>query len=578
MVFSWGSIVTEIMSMICRDGIQLRKNAWQDGVAGTNCPIPPGQSWTYNFKIKDQIGSFYYYPSLLFQKAAGGFGSISVNPRRAIPTPFAPPAADFVVLIGDWYKTDHKVRHPSKPYPYNLSLQFIASLVPSLSTHHSWLVIMLMETARSQSCKPDEILDSFKSSLLLPNIMWHSMILTNCTTMLNQNYAICSSRFWGLSWTTVICWVRLMVFLSMAKDPLRPHSLSIKVRAPNLQCTDFVQATTEAHLRRNSSWNEEHSLSDPVQWIEDKLCEKSSNQRTVISDRLISFASSGKTYRLRISNVGLVQTLNFRIQGHRLLLVETEGSYVAQTYYSTLDVHVGQSYSVLVTMDQSIPADFHIVASSRFAWPTLYGLAVLHYSTSHRGLVPGDLPRAPNDVQSSYEQARSIRWALACQFPLQVLSFPQSSRLVFNLERLVWNIPLLVSVQACRWNLTAGAARPNPQGSYHYGWIKINKTYVFANSALKVKDKERFAVNGVSSLRSSTPLKLADYLKLDGVFHVGSIPDHPIDWATPSVASSVVAGDFQAFVEIVFQNPENHMQSWHIDGYAFFVVGCVKKT
>jgi iron transport multicopper oxidase len=108
------------------------------------------------------------------------------------------------------------------------------------------------------------------------------------------------------------------------------------------------------------------------------------------------------------------------------------------------------------------------------------------------------------------------------------------------------------SVQACRLNLTAGAARPNPQGSYHYGWIKVN---------------------GVISLRPSTPLKLADYLKLDGVFHVGSIPDHPIDWATRSVASSVVAGDFRAFVEIVFQNPENTLQSWHMDGYAFFVVG-----
>jgi iron transport multicopper oxidase len=107
--------------------------------------------------------------------------------------------------------------------------------------------------------------------------------------------------------------------------------------------------------------------------------------------------------------VGLVQTLNFRIQGHRLLLVETEGSYVAQTYYSTLDVHVGQSYSVLVTMDQSVPADFHIVASSRFAWPTLYGLAVLHYSTSDKGFVSGDLPPALYDVQSSFEQARSIR-------------------------------------------------------------------------------------------------------------------------------------------------------------------------
>jgi iron transport multicopper oxidase len=118
---------------------------------------------------------------------------------------------------------------------------------------------------------------------------------------------------------------------------------------------------------------------------------------------------AGKTYRLRISNVGSQHTLNFRIEGHRLLLVETEGSYVIQTYYTSLDIHVGQSYSVMVTMDQSVAADFYVVASTRFSEPVLYGLAVLHYSTSRKGLNPGVLPPGPNDIDFSFEQARSIR-------------------------------------------------------------------------------------------------------------------------------------------------------------------------
>lgn len=126
---------------------------------------------------------------------------------------------------------------------------------------------------------------------------------------------------------------------------------------------------------------------------------------------------AGKTYRFRISNVGLTQTFNFRIQGHRLLLVETEGCYVAQTYYTSLDVHLGQSYSVLVTMDQSIPADFHIVASTRFGWNKLFGLAVLHYNGSSRGFLSEDLPPAPTDGLSSLEQARSIRCLLSWPHP-----------------------------------------------------------------------------------------------------------------------------------------------------------------
>lgn len=92
-----------------RNGIQQRRNSWQDGVYGTNCPIPPGRNFTYVMQFKDQIGSFFYFPSLAFHKAAGGFGGIRVLSRPLIPVPFPPPAGDFTLLIGDWYKANHSV-------------------------------------------------------------------------------------------------------------------------------------------------------------------------------------------------------------------------------------------------------------------------------------------------------------------------------------------------------------------------------------------------------------------------------------------------------------------------------------
>jgi FtsP/CotA-like multicopper oxidase with cupredoxin domain len=95
-----------------RNGIQQRKNSWQDGVSGTNCPIPPGQNYTYRMQAKDQIGSFFYYPSLAFHKAAGGFGAIRINSRPRVPVPFPPPADEYTVLIGDWYNATHKVLRP----------------------------------------------------------------------------------------------------------------------------------------------------------------------------------------------------------------------------------------------------------------------------------------------------------------------------------------------------------------------------------------------------------------------------------------------------------------------------------
>jgi hypothetical protein len=59
--------------------------------------------------VKDQIGSFYYFPTLAFHKAAGGFGGIRILSRPRIPVPFPDPAGDYTILIGDWYKANHTV-------------------------------------------------------------------------------------------------------------------------------------------------------------------------------------------------------------------------------------------------------------------------------------------------------------------------------------------------------------------------------------------------------------------------------------------------------------------------------------
>lgn len=238
----------------------------------------------------------------------------------------------------------------------------------------------------------------------------------------------------------------------------------------------------------------------------------------------------GKTYRLRISNVGLEHSLNFRIQGHKMKLVEVEGTHTLQTTFSSLDVHLGQSYSVLITADQ--PAhDYYVVVSSRFTSKVLTTTGILRYANS-AGAASGPIPGGPTiQIDWSLNQARAIRT-----------------------------------------NLTASGPRPNPQGSYHYGMINTTRTIRLQNTAGQVNKKQRYAVNSVSFIPADTPLKLADYFKIGGVFSVGSIPDQP-NGASIHLATSVMGADYRAFIEIVFENPENIVQSWHLDGYAFFVVG-----
>ncbi|KAE8694034.1 L-ascorbate oxidase-like protein [Hibiscus syriacus] len=360
------------------NGVKQRKNSWQDGVLGTNCPIPPNSNYTYKFQAKDQIGSYNYFPSTLMHRAAGGFGALNIIHRSVIPIPYANPDGDFTLLVGDWFKTNHKIMQQSldagNPLPF-----------------------------------PDGVL---------------------------------------------------------------------------------INGQT---------------------------------QSTFTGDQ-------GKTYMFRISNVGLSTSLNFRIQGHKMKLVEVGGSHVIQNLYDYLDIHVGQSVTILVTLDQP-PKDYYIVASTRFTETVLTATGVLHYSNSN-ALVSGPIPAAPvNQFDWSMEQARTYRW-----------------------------------------NLTSNAARHNPQGSFHYGQITPTKTFVLANSASSINGKLRYAVNGVSYINPDTPLNLADHFNIPGDFSTNSISAVPSGRAA-TVATSVMPTSLHDLIEVVFQNNENTIQAWHLDGYDFWVAG-----
>uniref|UniRef100_A0A5B7A3R4 Putative monocopper oxidase-like protein SKU5 n=1 Tax=Davidia involucrata TaxID=16924 RepID=A0A5B7A3R4_DAVIN len=380
-------------------GIQQRRSSWQDGVLGTNCPIPPKWNWTYQFQVKDQIGSFFYFPSLNFQRASGGYGGFIINNRAIISIPFATPDGDITILIGDWYTRNH--------------------------------------------------------------------------TALRRT-------------------------LNGGKDLGMPDGVVINGKGPYRYNTTLVPdgidyETIEVH--------------------------------------------PGKTYRIRVHNVGVSTSLNFRIQNHNLLLAETEGSYTVQQNYTSLDIHVGQSYSFLLTTDQNASTDYYIVASARFVneslWQRVTGVAILHYSNS-KGKASGPLPDPPQDQFDktfSMNQARSIRW-----------------------------------------NVSASGARPNPQGSFRYGSINVTDVYVLKNKPpVMINGKRRTTLSGISFVNPVTPIRLADQYKLKGAYKL-DFPNKPLT-GPPRMETSIINGTYRGFMEVILQNNDTKVQSYHMNGYAFFVVG-----
>jgi hypothetical protein len=131
-----------------------------------------------------------------------------------------------------------------------------------------------------------------------------------------------------------------------------------------------------------------------------------------------------------------------------------------------------------------------------------------------------------------------------------------------------------IAFSSFRMNTSAGAARPNPQGSFHYGSINITQTFVLKNEApLLINGKLRKTINGISYSSPTTPLRLADLYNLTGVYKT-DFPSMPSN-APASIASSALNASYKGFLEIIFQNNETDVQTYHLDGYSFFVVAYV---
>ena len=75
-----------------------------DGTIGvTNCPIAPGQSFTYRFNVTGQSGSYWYHSHVSMQASDGLVGPFVIHGRKEREFQEVPYKQDRVVLVSDHY-------------------------------------------------------------------------------------------------------------------------------------------------------------------------------------------------------------------------------------------------------------------------------------------------------------------------------------------------------------------------------------------------------------------------------------------------------------------------------------------
>ncbi|KAJ3490762.1 hypothetical protein NLG97_g5718 [Lecanicillium saksenae] len=89
-------------------GLQMRGHNAMDGAVGiTQCPIPAGQNFTYDFLIGDEEhGTFWWHSHAHLQRADGLYGGLVVHK----PTDEKPMShtREALLLVGDWFHSQQK--------------------------------------------------------------------------------------------------------------------------------------------------------------------------------------------------------------------------------------------------------------------------------------------------------------------------------------------------------------------------------------------------------------------------------------------------------------------------------------
>ncbi|KAL5572146.1 hypothetical protein UlMin_021743 [Ulmus minor] len=87
-------------------GVRQLLSCWFDGPSFiTQCPIQGGQSFTYNFTMVKQKGTFFWHAHVSWLRATA-YGALVVYPKTGVPYPFKYPYEEHIILLGEYWLKD----------------------------------------------------------------------------------------------------------------------------------------------------------------------------------------------------------------------------------------------------------------------------------------------------------------------------------------------------------------------------------------------------------------------------------------------------------------------------------------
>lgn len=83
-----------------RHGVRQLRSGWADGPSYiTQCPIRPGQSYAYDFRIVGQRGTLWWHAHFSWLRATL-YGPLVILPPRGVPYPFPKPDRQVTLMLG----------------------------------------------------------------------------------------------------------------------------------------------------------------------------------------------------------------------------------------------------------------------------------------------------------------------------------------------------------------------------------------------------------------------------------------------------------------------------------------------